>query len=74
MDHVNLFKVLFEPRPLFRKNVLLKKLILKKCCYIIQLWFFNSDFNRLCQQFKKIVREENEDSLDYIKYQEESIT
>ena len=39
-----------------------------------QCGFLNDDINRLCKEFKKILMAKNEEYLDHIKNEEESIT
>ena len=37
------------------------------------MWIFKSDINRLDEEIKKILLEQNEEYLDYIKNQEDAI-
>ena len=70
---MNFFKVLFESIPDYRKIALLMFLIKNENDLLTEVGFLKSDINRLCKEFKNIIKEQKEEYLDYIKNQEESI-
>ena len=73
MDRVNYFKDSSESIPNYRKIVLLIFLIQNDDDFLKENGFLKSDNNRLKKEFKTILMKENEEYLDYIKNQEESI-
>ena len=73
MNIVNYFKDLFESIPDYKKIVLLIFLIKNDVNFLYECGFLKGDINFLYKEFKKILLELNEDYLDYIKNEEESI-
>ena len=73
MNKVNYFKDLFESIDDYRKIVLLIFLIKNDNDLLTESGFLKDDINRLNKEFKKILIEQNEEYLDYIKNEEESI-
>ena len=73
MNNVNYFKDLFESMPDYKKIVLLMFLIKKDVNFLYECGFLKGDINFLYKEFKNILLEVNEDYLDHIKNQEESI-
>ena len=74
MNNVNYFKDLFESIPDYKKIVLLMFLIKNDVNFLYECGFSKGDINFLYKEFKNILLELNEDYLDHIKNQEESIT
>ena len=72
MDNINYFKGLFESIPDYKKIVLLMFLI-KNDSFLYECGFLKGDINFLYEEFKNIFLELNEEYLDHIKNQEESI-
>ena len=64
---------MFESTTDYRKIVLLMFLIKNDVNFLYECGFLKGDINFLCQEFKNILLEMNEDYLDHIKNQEESI-
>ena len=73
MNNVNYFKDFFESIPDYKKIVLLMFLIKNDVNFLIECGFLKGDINFLYREFKNILLELNEDYLDHIKNQEESI-
>ena len=73
MNNPNYFKDIFKSIPDYRKIVLLIFLIQNDKNLLNEKGFSEADLNRFNLEFKKILIEEYEDYLDYIKYQEESV-
>ena len=73
MNNVNYFKDLFESIPDFEKIVLLMFLIKNDVNFLYECGFLKDDINFRYKEFKNILLELNEDYLDHIKNQEESI-
>ena len=73
MDFVNFFKDSFESIPDYRMIVLILFLIKNDKDILKECWLLKSDINRICLEFKNILIEQNEEYLDYIKNEEESI-
>ena len=73
MDQVNYFKDLLESIPDYRKKVLIKFLIKNDSDLLKECEFLKSDTNRLFLEVKSILLEQNEEYLDHIKNEEESI-
>ena len=73
MNNVNYFKDLFEIIDDYRKIVLLIFLIKNDNDLLTECGFLKDDINRLNKEFKNILIEQNEEYLDYIKNEEESI-
>ena len=74
MNYKNYLKDLFECIPDYRKIVLLIYLIQNDDDYFLkECGFLNSDINRLNEDFKTILIEQNEENLEYVEDQEESI-
>ena len=73
MDNINYFKDMFESILDYRKIVFLIFLIKKDNNLLTECGFLKYDINRLYLEFKKILIEQNEEYLDYIKNEEESI-
>ena len=73
MNNVNYFKDLFESIPDYKKIVLLIFLIKNDVNSLYECGFLKGDINFLYKEFKNILLELNEDYLDYIKNEEESI-
>ena len=73
MNNENYFKDIFESIQDYRKIVLLIFLIQNDKNLLKEIGFSKKDINHLYFQFKKILIEEHENFLDYIKDQEQSI-
>ena len=72
MVYENYFKDLFESIPDYRKLVLLIFLIQNDKNLLKEVGFSKNNISRLNLDFKKILIEQHEEYLDYIKDQEES--
>ena len=73
MDNINYFKDLFESITDYRKIVLLIFLIQNDNNLLKEIGFSKNNINLLNLEFKNILLELNEEYLDYIKNEEESI-
>ena len=73
MDNVKCFKDLFESIPGFKNIVLLMFLIKNDVNFLYECGFLKGDINLLYKEFKNILLDLNEEYLDDIKNQEESI-
>ena len=73
MNNENYFKDIFESIPDYRKIVLLIFLIQNDKNLLKEIGFSKNDISRLSIEFKKILLEEFEDYLSYIKNEEESV-
>ena len=73
MNNVNYFRDLFEVIPNYKKIAFLLFLIKNAVNFLYECGFLKGDFNFLYKEFKNILLELNEDYLDHIKNQEESI-
>ena len=73
MNNVNYFKDLFESIPDYKKVVLLMFLIKNDVNFLYECGFSKGDINFLYKEFKNTLLELNEDYLDHIRNQEESI-
>ena len=73
MNNVNYFKDLFESIPDYKKIVLLMFLIQNNVNFLYECGFLKGDINFLYEEFKSILLEMNEDYLDHVKNQDESI-
>ena len=73
MNHENYFKDIFESIHNYKKIVLLIFLIQNDKNLLKEIGFSKNDINQLSIEFKKILLEEFEDYLSYIKNEEESI-
>ena len=73
MNNEKYFKDIFESIHGYRKKVLLIVLIQNDKNLLKEIGFSKNDINLLKLEFKKILLEEFENYLDYIKDQEESI-
>ena len=73
MNNVNYFKDLFELIPDYKKIVLLMFLIKNDVNFLYECGFLKGDINFLYKEFQNILLELNEDYLDHLKNQEESI-
>ena len=73
MDNSNFFKDIFESIHDYRKIVLLLFLIQNDKNLLKEIGFSKDDSNLFNLEFKNILIEQNEDYLDYIKNEEESI-
>ena len=73
MDNGNYFKDLFESIPDYKKIVFLIFLIKNDVRFLHECGLLKSDINFLYKEFKNILLELNEDYLDRIRNQEESI-
>ena len=73
MNNVNFFKGLSESIPDYKKIVLLMFLIRNDVNLLYECGFLKGDINFLYKEFKNILLEMNEDYLDHIENQEESI-
>ena len=67
------FNDLLKSIPALKKIVLLMFSIKNDIDFLREYGFINGDFNRLCLEFKKILIEQKEEYLEYIKNEEESI-
>ena len=72
MDNINYFNDLLESIPDYRKIVLLISSIENGADILEECGFLNSDTNRLSNEYKNNLMEQNEQYLDYIKNEEES--
>ena len=73
MNNTNYFKDIFESIQDYRKIVLLIYLIQNDKNLLKEIGFSKNDINLLNLEFKKVLLEEFENYLYYIKDQEESI-
>ena len=73
MDNVNYFKDLFESIPNYKKIVLLMFIIKNDVNFFSECGFLKGDINFLYKEFKNLLLELNEDYLDHIKNQEQSM-
>ena len=73
MINSNYFKEIFESITDYRKIILLIFLIQNDKSLLKEIGFSKADINLLNLEFKNILIEEFENSLDHIKDQEESI-
>ena len=73
MDNVKYFEDLLESIPDYKKIVFLRFLIKNDNDLSTQCGFLKGDINRLYRDFKNISREQNEEYLNYIKSEEESL-
>ena len=73
MNNVNYFKDLLESIPDYKKIVLLMFVVKNDDNLLYECGFLKGDINFLYKEFKNILIEINEDDLDYVKNQEESI-
>ena len=73
MDNINYFKELFESIPDYKKIVLLMFLIKNDVNFLYECGFLEGDINFLYKEYKNILLELNEDYLDHIKNQKESL-
>ena len=73
MNIVNYFTDLFESTAGYKKIVLLMLLIKIDVNFLYECRFLKGDIRFLYKEFKNILLELNEDYLDHIKNQEESI-
>ena len=73
MDNENYFKDVFESIHDYKKIVILIFLIQNDKNLLKEIGFSKNDNNRLSIEFKKIVLEEFDDYLSYLKNDEESI-
>ena len=73
MNNVNFFTDLFESLPDYKKIVLLMFSIKNDGNFLYDCGFLKGDINFLYKEFKNILLELNEDYLDHVKNQEESI-
>ena len=74
MDNINYLKDIFESIHDYKKIVLLIFLIQNDKNLLKEMGFSENDFSLSNLEFKKILIEQNEDFLSYIKNHEESIT
>ena len=73
MEYKNYFKDIFESIHDYKKIVLLIFLIQNDKNLLREVGFSKNDIDRLNLDFKNILIEQNEEYLDYIKNEEESI-
>ena len=73
MNIIKYFTDLFESIPDYRKIVLLMFLIKNCVNFLYECGFLKGDTNYLYEEFKNVLLELNEDYLDHIKNQEESV-
>ena len=73
MNNVNCFNDKFESLPDYRKVVLLMFLIKNDVNLLYECGFLKGDIHYLYKKFKKILLELNEEYLDYINNEKESI-
>ena len=64
---------MFESMPDHRKIVWLMFLLRSAVDLLNECGFLKNDINHVCMEFEKVLIEQNEDYLDYIKGQEEPI-
>ena len=74
MDYENFFKDMFESIPLYKKIELIIILFQNDAYSLEEGGFLKSDNNSLCEEFKNISFEHNEEYLSYIKNEEKSIS
>ena len=74
MDNVNYSKDLFESIPDYKKIVLLMFFFKIDVSFLYECGFLKGVNKFLYKEFKNILLELNEDYLDHIKNQKESIT
>ena len=74
MDGVSFFTDLFESIAEYKKVVLLIFLIKNDVNLLHECGFLKGDNNFLYKEFKNILLELNEEHLDHVKNQEESIS
>ena len=73
MNIVNFFEDLFESIPDSKKIVLLMFLVKDDVNFLYECGFLKGDINYLYKEFKNTLLKLNEDHLDHIRNQEESI-
>ena len=73
MNNENYFKDIFKSIQDYKKIVLLIFLIQNAKNLLNEIGFSKNDINRLNIEFKNILLEQNEEYLDYIRNEEESI-
>ena len=73
MIYENYFKDRFESISDYRKIVIIMFLFKTDNDLLTECGFLKDDINRLILEFKNILMEQNEEYLDYIKNEEESI-
>ena len=73
MNNAYYFKDLFESKPNYRKIVLLMFLIKNDVNLLYECGFSKGDIHYLYKHFRDILLELNENYLDYIKKEEESV-
>ena len=73
MNYENYFKDFFKSIPDYRKKVILMFLIKNDNALLTECGFLKDDINCLNLEFKNILMEQNEEYLDYIKNEAESI-
>ena len=73
MNNINYFKDFFESIPEYKKIALLMFVIKNDVNFLYECGFLKGDFNYLYKKYKSILLELNEDYLDHIKIQEESV-
>ena len=73
MNNINYFTDLFDSMPDYKKSVLLMFLIENDVIFLCHCGYLKGDINFLYKDFKTILLELNEEYLDLIKNQEESI-
>ena len=73
MNNVNYYTDFFESISDFKKVVLLLFLIKSDVYFLYEYGFLRGDVNLLYKEFKNILLELNEEYLDNIKNQEESL-
>ena len=73
MNYEKYFKDLFESIPTYKKIVLLIFFIKNDVDLLNECEFLKNDINRLNNEFKNILLQQNEEYLSYIKNEEESI-
>ena len=72
MGHVKYFKDLFDSIQDYRNIVLLMFLIKNEVALLHERGFSKINIVRLCKEFNKILNEQIEEYLDYIRNEEES--
>ena len=73
MKYENYFNDMFESIPDYRKIVLLLFLFKNDVDLLNECGYLKNDFNRLNLEFKTFLIEQNEEHLDHIKNEEESL-
>ena len=73
MDNSNYFKDIFESIPDYRKIVLLFIFIQIDKILLHEIGSSEREINRLTSEFRNILLEQNEEFLDDIKIEEESV-